>query len=221
MLPRDPETWRRILDTLEREVGKNKLPSVSELAEGGRDPFRILISTILSLRTKDEVTLAASLRLFARADTPQTLVAVPVDEIRRLIYPVGFYLTKGERIADICRILLDRYNGRVPDTQEDLLALPGVGLKTANLVLGLGYGKPYLCVDTHVHRIANRLGWIKTKTAEETEKKLSPHIPPESMVRINELMVLFGQTICRPQSPWCSRCPLAEDCPRVGVERSR
>lgn len=221
MLPKNPDDWRRILDILENEVGRNALPSVSELAEGGRDPFRILISTVLSLRTKDEVTLAASLRLFARADTPRTLGSVPLNEIQRLIYPVGFYLTKGERILGICRILLEKYGGRVPDTQAELLALPGVGLKTANLVLGLGYGQPYLCVDTHVHRIANRLGWIVSKTPEETEKKLSPHIPQEAMVRINELMVLFGQKICRPQSPWCSRCPLAADCDRVGVTKSR
>ena len=213
--------WTHIFDTLEEAVGRNPLPSVSEIAGGKRDPFRILISTLLSLRTKDEVTYPASLRLFKEGDTPEALLNMSRARIEELIYPVGFYKTKALRIHEISRILLEQYGGTVPADRDSLLAFPGVGLKTANLVLGLGFNQPYICVDTHVHRISNRLGWVRTKTPEETEKALSVLVPPEGMVRINELMVLFGQRICRPVSPYCSQCPLLPECPQNGVDKKR
>jgi len=196
-------------------------PVVTLAAERGASPFEILVSTLLSLRTKDEVTAKATVRLLARARTPRALAALPTQEIADLIYPVGFYPTKAKRLKEICRLLLERYQGRVPDRMEALLELPGVGRKTANLVLGEGFGQPAICVDTHVHRISNRIGYVATATPEKTELALRRRLPRELWLRYNPLLVAFGQTICRPVSPFCSRCPVAVMCSRVGVERSR
>jgi endonuclease-3 len=164
---------------------------------------------MISLRTKDEVTFAASERLFARAYTPQQMLDVPESEIASLIFPAGFYRTKASNIREVSRIIMELHDGSVPRSAEDLTALPGVGLKTANLVLGLGFGIPAICVDTHVHRIANRLGWIHTKNALGSEDALRQLLPESLWIETNELLVSFGQSICTPQSPWCSRCPLA------------
>lgn len=197
------------------------MPIVSLLAEERRGPFSILISTLLSLRTKDEVTAEASERLFALAATPEEMLRLSEEEIRRAIYPVGFYRNKAKTIRSICRDLIDRFDSRVPDTIEQLLSLKGVGRKTANLVVSLGYGKDGICVDTHVHRISNRLGYVATKTPEQTEYALRKKLPRRYWSVFNTLLVAFGRNTCRPLSPLCSRCPVAAYCDRVGVTRSR
>ncbi|MGB9681791.1 MAG: endonuclease III domain-containing protein [bacterium] len=205
-----------------RDVTKNwKAPIVTQVALEFRDPFFILISTILSLRTKDDVTAKASERLFAIAKTPEEIMRLGVEEIERIIYPVGFYHNKAKNIKEICRALVERYNSRVPDDLDELLKLKGVGRKTANLVVTLGYNKPGICVDTHVHRISNRLGYVRTKTPEETEFALREKLPKEYWIEYNDLLVTLGQVICHPISPRCSRCPIAQFCDRVGVKYSR
>ncbi len=201
--------------------GEWKPPAVSQIKQRTDDPFQILISCLLSLRTKDEVTGPASARLFARARTPQQLLSLPLEKIRKLIYPVGFYRTKAKRIHQICQHLIGRFRAKVPDTLEELLTLPGVGRKTANLVVTVGFGKPGICVDTHVHRISNRLGYVRTKTPEKTEEALRAKLPRRYWISYNDLLVSFGQTLCHPTSPWCSRCPVERYCAKVGVIRSR
>jgi endonuclease-3 len=197
-------------------------PSVSAVAlERDRDPWAVLVSTIISLRTKDEVTLAASRRVLERGSTPQALLQIPDETLEGLLFPAGFYRTKARTLKTIGTILLERYQGRVPDQMDALLALPGVGRKTANLVLAEAYDQDAICVDTHVHRICNRAGWVATKNAEETEQALRSRLPVEYWKRINYLLVLYGQRVCRPQSPHCSVCPLFGFCQRVGVQRSR
>lgn len=196
-------------------------PIISFIANRGATAFEVLVSTILSLRTKDEVTSGAAVRLFAHARTPEQLLALGEAQVARLIYPVGFYPTKAKRLVQISHILLDQHQGKVPDTIEGLLELPGVGRKTANLVLVAGFGQDAICVDTHVHRISNRIGYVRTRTPEQTEMALRRKLPRRHWVRYNELLVAFGQVLCRPQSPHCSRCPVAQMCPRIGVLRSR
>ena len=198
-----------------------ELPSVSQVAQKKHDPFRVLVSTVISLRTKDQVTLAASNKLFARADSPGTLMKVSENEIAGLIYPAGFYRTKARNLKRIAEILLEKFKGKVPEKMEDLLALPGVGRKTANLVRNLGFGLDGICVDTHVHRVSNRTGWVKTKSPLETETELMKILPRKHWIPINETLVRFGQHICTPVSPRCSICPIPEYCGREGVTRSR
>lgn len=213
--------WDSLIGVLRENRKKAVLPSVPEVSRMNGTPYKILISTVISLRTKDKVTLEASLRLFKMASTPGEMVKLSVSEIERLIYPAGFYKRKAVQIRDISRILIENHNGNVPKDIESLTALPGVGRKTANLTLGLGYGIPALCVDTHVHRIANRMGWVKTKTPDKTEFALTPRIPEEYMIEINELLVIYGQTVCTPQSPHCSICRFSSFCPKKGVKRYR
>ena len=196
-------------------------PSVSYVAIKTNDPFRILISTLLSLRTKDATTIEASKRLFALAQDPHSMQILKPKQIEKAIYPVGFYRTKARRIIGICKTLLENYNGKVPDTIEELLKLKGVGRKTANLVITLGYGKHGICVDTHVHRISNRLGIVKTKTPHETEFALMKVLPKKYWIDYNDLLVSFGQNLCKPISPWCSRCPIEKLCPQIGVALTR
>jgi len=191
-----------------------------EAAEHG-DPFRVLIGCILSLRTRDETTAEAAPRLFAAAAAPQAMLALGEDAIARLIYPVGFYRTKAAVIVGICRELITRFGSRVPDSIDALLTLKGVGRKTANLVVTQAYGKPGICVDTHVHRISNRWGLVRTRTPDQTEAALRAALPRRYWIEYNGLLVAFGQTICQPLSPWCSRCPAARICPRRGVSRAR
>jgi endonuclease-3 len=215
---------RRITDIirlLEKELENRELPIVSELAREHQDPFKILISTLLSLRTKDEVTAVATERLFVLASTPEGMLRLPAEEIRKAIYPVGFYRTKAETILRVSRELIDRFHARVPDALDELLSLKGVGRKTANLVVSLGFGGAGLCVDTHVHRISNRLGYVRTKNPEETEFSLRKKLPQEYWSRYNTLLVAFGRNTCRPVSPLCSTCPIAAYCDRVGVKKSR
>jgi endonuclease-3 len=187
----------------------------------GPDPFRILVGCLISLRTKDEVTEAATGRLFARAADPRAMRRLRATTIARLIYPAGFYRRKAEQIREICRMLIERDDGRVPSTIEGLLELPGVGRKTANLVVTLGFGLPGICVDTHVHRICNRLGWVRTEHPDRTEEELRRILPAELWIPINETLVRHGQQVCKPISPVCSACAVAGDCRRVGVGRSR
>ena len=204
-----------------KEKGKG-LPSVSILANEHReDPFSVLISTIISLRTKDEVTLSASRRLFALANDPFTMLKLSDEEIEKAIYPAGFYKRKAKQIKAISEELCKKYNGRVPSSQEELLALPGVGIKTANLTLNLGFNIKAICVDCHVHQIANRMGWIRTKTPEESVSALEKVMSSRFWIPLNELLVAYGQTICTPISPFCSKCPESKACPKVGVEKSR
>lgn len=224
--PRSPASEKsldidRFMETLTEHYPEWNAPVVTLMAGRGRSAFEILVSTILSLRTKDEVTLKASERLFAEAKTPHQILGMDVERLEKLIYPVGFYPTKARRLQQISRILIEKYQGRVPETLEALLELPGVGRKTANLVMIEGWGQPAVCVDTHVHRISNRIGYVKTRTPDQTEQALRSKLPHPYWIRYNELLVAFGQTVCRPVSPWCSRCPVAGMCPRVNVNRSR
>jgi endonuclease-3 len=194
---------------------------VTRLAAETADPFYVLVSTIISLRTRDEVTDVASARLLAAAPDARALAKMPEKRIARLIYPAGFYNTKARVLRRIARTLLDEHGGKVPDDLDALLALGGVGRKTANLVVTLGFRKPGICVDTHVHRICNRLGFVRTTTPDRTETVLREKLPRRWWIPINDLLVVFGQTHCTPLSPKCSTCPVANDCARVGVGKSR
>jgi endonuclease-3 len=218
----DTPTLNRVLRRLKKEIRRWKTPAVGVIADRAMDrPFETLISTILSLRTKDKVTEAASHRLLDRAPTPEAIMNLPAKEIERLIYPVGFYHTKAGRLGEICRRLFRDFGGAVPRSMDELLKLPGVGRKTANLVLTVGFGDYGICVDTHVHRISNLWGYVATKTPEETEFALRKKLPRRHWKTYNDILVAFGQNLCAPASPWCSKCPVAEYCPRIGLKRFR
>lgn len=197
-----------------------RVPAVTVVA-ASRDPFAVLVSTILSLRTRDAATAAASARILALARTPAAMRRLSARAIEKAIYPVSFYRTKARHLLAACRLLEERHGGRVPKTMEELLALDGVGRKTANLVLTLGHGLPGICVDTHVHRISNRWGYVRTETPERTEFRLREILPRRHWLEYNDLLVTFGQNLCTPLSPRCSRCPLGTACERRGVLRSR
>jgi endonuclease-3 len=218
----DQSTIAKVLRILRKEIRRWKVPVVGVVAEKAVDrPFEVLVSTILSLRTKDAVTSLASERLLAQASTPKALASLPVPKIEELIYPVGFYHTKARSLVETCRILLQDHCGKVPQNMEELLKLPGVGRKTANLVITIGHGDYGICVDTHVHRISNRWGYVKTKTPKETEFALRARLPKRYWKTYNDLLVTFGQNQCVPISPWCSTCPVRGYCPRIGVTRHR
>ena len=197
------------------------VPIVTEISNRRRDPFQVLISTVLSLRTKDETTREASRRLFEKATTPESLLKLSEKTIQRLIYPVGFYKSKSRVLKGIAKDLLTHYGGNVPDDLDELLKLKGVGRKTANLVITLGYGKPGICVDTHVHRISNRLGYVRTKNPDETEFALRDKLPLKYWIVYNDYLVAYGQNICKPISPFCSKCRLDRYCEKNGVGRHR
>lgn len=206
---------------LRREAPKWQTPIVTLIAETSDSPFKVLISCILSLRTQDNTTAQASRRLFALADTPHTMRQLSIEKIERAIFPVGFYRTKAKTISEICGTLIERYGGNVPDDIDELIKLKGVGRKTANLVVTLGYNKPGICVDTHVHRISNRWGYIKTPTPEKTEVALREKLPKQYWIQYNDLLVSFGQHLCRPISPLCSQCPVLKYCSQIGVTTRR
>jgi endonuclease-3 len=212
-----------IFSLLKQELRKYGQPIVSRSKPDVPDtPFVTLISCLLSLRTKDEVTEKASLRLLKDYHTPEQLSTMPLKQIESLIYPVGFYKTKAKRIKEISTTLLQDYEGKVPDDFDELMELKGVGRKTANIVMVYGHKKHgFLPIDTHCHRIPNRLGWIRTKTPEETERALKENLPEKYWDDFNDLFVRFGQTVCVPVSPFCSRCPIARYCKRAGVTTSR
>ena len=211
-------TIDEIITMLKRQVRRWDVPVVGHYRH---DPFTTLISCLLSLRTKDAVTREASKRLFRLAKTPTTMVALSPRTIERAIYPVAFYRVKAKTIRSVCRTLLDQHHGRVPDDLDTLLTLKGVGRKTANLVITLAFRQDGICVDTHVHRISNRWGYVKTNTPEQTEMALRATLPRRHWQIYNDLLVAFGQNLCHPTSPWCSRCPLARWCAKVGVTHSR
>ncbi len=213
--------WDEIIEKLWEYLRGSRLPAVSQVANRRADPFAVLVSTMISLRTKDEVTGAASERLLSLAPEPETLAGLGESKIARLIYPAGFYNTKAKNLKKMAKILVTRHGARVPRSMEELTALPGVGRKTANLVRNLGYGLDGICVDTHVHRTSNRLGWVQTKTPEQTELELEKILPRKFWIQINELLVRFGQSLCTPISPKCSLCPIARHCPRIGVDKFR
>jgi endonuclease-3 len=206
---------------LRAEMPKYQQPLIDGMAEEDRNPFRVLIATILSLRTKDTLTAVVAPRLFAAADSPAAMIELGEQRIAELIYPVGFYNTKARSIIDVCRRLVEHYHGQVPADLDALLALPGVGRKTANLTLTIGFGLPGICVDTHVHRICNIWGYVRTKTPDDTEFALREKLPAEYWIPINGLLVTLGQNICHPTSPRCSQCPLLGLCPQNGVTRRR
>jgi endonuclease-3 len=210
----------KIVPILKKEVKQFHMPVVSEIALR-HNPYTVLISCLLSLRTKDETTAGASKRLFKEAPTMKKLADMPIKRIEKLIYPVGFYKTKARRIKDIAKILIKEYNSKVPDTIDELLKLHGVGRKTANIVVTIGFKKPGVAVDTHVHRISNRLGYVKTTTPDKTEFALRKKLEKKYWIIYNDLLVTWGQNICRPISPLCSQCKIRNYCNRVGVKVSR
>ncbi|MCL2761428.1 MAG: endonuclease III [Desulfuromonadales bacterium] len=211
----------KVMKILEQMVLQWRTPAVTIVSQREGNPFKVLISCILSLRTKDETTGPASERLFAIADTPQKLSKLPVELIEKTIFPVGFYRNKATQIKNISIELVEKYNSIVPGSLDELLKFKGVGRKTANLVITLGFGKPGICVDTHVHRICNRFGYVKTKNPEETEFALRAKLPEKYWIRINDLLVTLGQNRCKPISPICSSCQLVDYCKKEGVDKHR
>jgi len=210
-----------VIRTLRRRAPSWRPTAVAEVAAEQADPFRVLIACLLSLRTQDATTREASERLFGVADTPAAMLRLSSARISRLIFPVGFYRTKARVIREISRDLIDRFGGAVPSDLEALLTLKGVGRKTANLVVTIGFAKPGICVDIHVHRISNRLGFVRTTSPDQTELALRAKLPRRYWIGYNDLLVAFGQNVCRPLSPHCSRCPVARWCRKVGVGRTR
>lgn len=213
--------FSEIIQKLSSYFQNENLPSVSKIKEEGASVFEILISTIISARTKDEVTYKVSRRLFSVANNPEKLSLLNEDQIASLIYPAGFYKVKAKNIKRTSQILYENYNSKVPEKMEELLKLPGVGRKTANLLLAVGFNKEGLCVDTHVHRISNRLGVVKTSSTYETEMALRLILPKSYWEIYNRLLVTFGQNICTPISPFCSKCVITRYCKRINVKKSR
>ena len=206
---------------IEKQVEVFNIPWVTKVSEQQKDPYKVLISCILSLRTKDSTTHQASVRLFKKADSFPKLVKLSSASIKKLIYPVGFYRKKARVLLDIGKKVINEHGGKVPSRLEDLLKLKGVGRKTANLVLGLSFNKPAICVDTHVHRISNRLGWIKTNSPLRTELALNKIMPKNYWIRLNTVLVAFGQNLCLPVSPLCSKCAVKKLCKKSQVYKSR
>ncbi len=216
-----PRNIHQVISALRRAVPTWDAPVVTQMASLSRDPYQVLIACLLSLRTKDETTGPAARRLFALAGTPAEMLTLSQGQIEKEIYPVGFYRTKAQTVLDISRTLLEQCGGKVPEEIDELLKLKGVGRKTANLVVTQGYNKPGICVDTHVHRISNRWGYIETKSPEETEMTLRKKLPLQYWIEYNDLLVALGQRICHPTSPKCSLCPVQRYCAKSGVQRSR
>lgn len=207
-----------VISLVKKQIEKFKAPYVTRISSE-KNPFKILVSTILSSRTKDEITKQASQRLFLKVKNPNDLIKLSIKEIEKLIYPVGFYRVKARNLKKLAEVLIKDYNGKVPNSINELIKLPGVGRKTANLVVTLGFNKYGICVDTHVHRIVNRWGYIKTKTPEETEYALRKKLPKKYWKKINSILVVFGQNICTPILPKCSSCNLNNICPKNNVKR--
>lgn len=208
------------MERLEEYYGED-VPALTRMASRRRDPFLVLVACLLSLRTKDEVTDQAMSRLLQRAKRPEDIAAIPATELEKIIYPVGFYRNKASTLKEISRAIIELYKGQVPDTIEELLKLKGVGRKTANIVVTEGFRHPGIAVDTHVHRISNRLGAVQTKVPDETEAVLREILPLKYWIRYNSLLVTHGRKTCAPISPFCRRCPVFQYCGRIGVVRSR
>lgn len=213
--------WDGVLGAMAREVESAPVPSVNQIEAHRSDPWDVLVSTIVSLRTRDAVTLTSSRRLLKAAPDPGAMLSLDEARIAELIYPAGMYRTKAANLLKTADILVRDYGGSVPSNARELTALPGVGLKTANLVLGAGFGIPAICVDIHVHRIANRRGWVRTSSADATEAELRRILPRRWWIPVNRILVSYGQRVCTPISPRCSICPVAGDCPATGVDKRR
>jgi endonuclease-3 len=211
----------KVIPILRKECKQWEQAIVTQYANLDHDPYKILISTLISLRTKDKVTHKASDRLFNKAPNPYIMNKLTEEEIKKLIYPAGFYKTKAKKIKDITKKLVEEYNGVVPDNINELMKFNGIGRKTANLVVILGYDKPGICVDTHVHRITNRWGYVNTKNPDKTEKALREKLPKEYWKEINDLLVVYGQNLCKPVSPFCSKCKIDIYCDKIGVDKHR
>ncbi|MFT4579558.1 MAG: endonuclease-3 [Nitrospinales bacterium] len=209
-----------VVKKLKKSVKGYRTPSVTVIAKKN-DPFAVLISCIISLRTRDEVTEPASARLFALAKTPAELLKLSAAKIEKAIYPAAFFRNKSKSMKEMCKVLVEEYSGEVPDKLDELLKLKGVGRKTANLTLTLGHNKPGICVDIHVHRICNRLGYVETKSPDETEMVLRKILPKRFWIGFNDLLVSFGQNLCKPVSPFCTTCAIEKHCPKINVVRSR
>ena len=213
-------TLATMLARVEKSLGQSTPPAMVKIGQKA-DPFRILVGCLLSSRTRDEVTESACSRLFKRVKAPKDILKLSARQLEQEIYPVAFYRNKARALKSLCSDLMDRFDGEVPDTLEDLLTLKGVGRKTANLTLILAFDGMGICVDTHVHRIANRWGYVETTTPEQTEEALRKKLPKKYWQRINEWLVGFGQTVCKPLSPLCSQCPVDQHCLRIGVDKHR
>ena len=208
-----PKNIEKVIALLKEEVRHFENPVVSKIGEIQKDPFKVLISCILSLRTQDKTTGPIALKLFKEADTPEKIAKMPINKLKKIIKPVNYYITKSKRIKGICRDILKKYDGKVPDSFDELMKLKGVGRKTANIVMTYGFfKKDYIPIDTHCHRIPNRIGWVKTKTPEQTEFALKEILPKKYWQDFNDIFVLFGQNICRPIGPHCWECPIRKYC---------
>lgn len=215
------QTISRVYKILKDEVSTYRVPVVDLIEIQTEDPFKVLVTTILSARTKDEVTLNAVKRLFKVVNKPSDFKKLSYDRLKEMIYPVGFYPTKAKHLKALPGVLNSEFNGKIPDTVVELIKLPGVGRKTANLVVAVAFKKPAMCVDTHVHKIVNRLGYVKTKNPTETEFALREKLPKKYWITFNSILVAYGQYTCKPVSPWCSRCPVSKYCKKIGVTSSR
>ena len=214
-------SFQEMMETLQKLFSED-VPAVTKISRKEKsDPFLVLIGTLLSLRTKDELTEKVMERLTQQAKTPQALLNIPENKLQKLIYPIGFYRNKSRTLRDVSGIIIEKYGGQVPDSIDELLTIKGVGRKTANLVITEGFGKPGICVDTHVHRISNRLGIVSTKNPHETEESLRKILPKRYWIMYNTLLVTFGKRICKPISPLCNTCPLSHMCKKVGVSKHR
>ena len=221
-MAKTPKNIGRIVSLLKKEAKQFENPVATEIGERTRSPFQVLISCIMSLRTKDTTTGPAAKRLFALAKTPEEMLKLPKKQIEKAIFPVGFYPTKAKYIKKTCKILIEKYDGKVPENEEELLKLPGIGRKCMGIVMCYGFGKnSHIPVDTHLHKISNRLGWVKTKTPEKTEQELYKIIPRKYWHDLNDLLVTHGQNICVPVSPFCSKCHIRKYSKRVGIKKNK
>lgn len=213
------EEVEKVIELLKKYFSGKRKTTLNRMKH--QDPFKILIACLLSLRTKDEITEEVSERLFSVADTPEKILSMPTEKLEKIIYRVGYYRKKAKVLKHVSKVIVEKFNSRVPDKKEELLKIKGVGQKTANIVLNFAFSKDTLPIDTHCHRIPNRIGWIKTRTPEQSEKELERIVPKKYWKEFNGLFILFGRTICLPVSPLCSKCPIRNYCKRIGVKRSR
>jgi len=211
----------RIMKLLAKHFNYSERTTLNRMKKENKDAFKILISCLLSLRAKDETTERISKDLYKIADTPEKIAKMPISKLKKIIFSTGHYNKKAASLKHVSRELISRFNSRVPSNKEDLLSIKGIGPKTANIVLNFAFNQQVLPIDTHCHRIPNRLGWVKTKTPEQTEKELEKVLPKKYWGEFNGIFVLFGKTICQPISPWCSKCPINQYCPKINVKKSR
>ena len=217
-----PKKMPIVMKILEKHFDCRRKTTLNRMKKSEKpDAFKILISCLLSLRTQDKNTEASSKKLFAVADTPVKIIKLPMKKLEKLIFSSGHYKKKARTLKHVSKVLIKKYKGRVPDDKQELLNIKGIGPKTANIVLAFAYAQDVLPIDTHCHRIPNRLGWVKTKKPEETEKQLEKILPKRYWNEFNGIFVLFGKTICQPISPWCSKCPIRKYCKKIGVKKSR